>query len=324
MCLSPLTIKNYKDIHGKGTGYITVPCGHCEQCLRNKQNYIVQRCQLLSKDHYCYMCTLTYNDDHLPFFILNGQKFSYASVKHVQNLFKLLRKYFEYPFKYLCVSERGKLRHRPHWHILFFVPYKNFDNIDALNIERQLSNLVLKYWCINIGSTRKPIYESLFTYSEYNGRRNFDFHFVQGNIFSGTDDVFFYASKYVLKFDEYTFNIKKFLFSSLPYEEFKKLWNLWKPRLLLSKNFGSSELYRDDVVSMIKSSYVNKHPCFFNGRGQSFPLSPYLYNKFGSLADKEYFTAFKPSIEDEARIGKEIENVISKHVRVYDILKDKY
>lgn len=323
MCLRPITIKNYKDIHGKGSGYINVPCGVCEQCLRNKQNYLIQRVRLMSSNHYSFMCTLTYDDEHLPYFFHNGQKFTYVDIHHFQNMVKRIRKYCPFSFSYLCVTERGSKRHRPHIHALFFVKYSQYSLVEHYNISQVLQNLIFDHWSINIGTNRKPIFEPLFTFVIKNGRSNFDFHPItmrNGDM----SDAFFYATKYVTKYDTYTDNIRKFFFASMSPEDYKRYWNLWKPRLLLSKRFGSDELYRDIIEGMLQLSKIKKHPCYFNPDGSTFPMSPYLYNKFGNLELKEFFSQYKPSIEDEHIQRLEYENRVSLHRNIFKILSYKY
>lgn len=323
MCLNPLTIKSYKDIHGKGTGYILVPCGVCPQCLSNKQNYIIQRVRLVSRNHYVYMCTLTYDDIHLPYFEYRGQKFTYVNIKHFQDLMHNLRRHCSYDLKYLFVTERGKKRHRPHLHVLFFVRYSNFDNIDMLNIGSDLQELILKYWACNIGTRKFPIYEPLFQLKYTNGRSNFDFHPVV-NFNGDKSDAYFYTTKYVLKYDTFTDNIRKYFYATMTPEEYKKYWNLWKPRCIFSKNFGADEINRGIIREMIDFSKNIKHPCFVNPDGSTFPLSPYLFNKFGTLADKEFFSNFTPDLVDEHNNNMRYENLLSKHSRTLKFLSDKY
>ncbi len=323
MCLRPLTIKSYRDIHGNGTGYMLVPCGVCEQCLRNKQNYLIQRVRLMSTNHYCYMVTLTYDDKHLPFFEYNNQLFTYVNISHFQNMVKRMRKYLSFSFSYLCVTERGKLKHRPHIHALFFVKYSQYSLIEHYNIGSDLQKSILDNWSVNIGTNRKPIFEPLFTFVIKNGRSNFDFHpvtMVNGDM----SDAFFYATKYVTKYDSFTDNIRKFFFATMSPEDYRKFWNLWKPRLLLSKRFGSDESYRKTIENMLHLSKIKKHPCYFNPDGSSFPLSPYLYNKFGNLELKAFFSQYTPTLEDEHNQRLEYENKLSKHRNTLKFMSEKY
>ena len=120
-----------------------------------------------------YMLTLTYNQDHLPeiyidsHLSLSGEiKLNFADSKHIQDMFKRLRKLHGFPVKkYIAVSEFGGERHRPHWHLLLFVPkFDSDDEYEPLRIESYLYELFKTEWRINVGSNRKPKYEPLFTF----------------------------------------------------------------------------------------------------------------------------------------------------------------
>lgn len=97
--------------------YITVPCGHCLECLKSKQTSLQSRMlleQLRYKDVPPLFLTLTYDDDHLP---PDG-----VSVRDCQLFFKRFRKYYpEYKdFRYILFSEYGSLRQRPHYHAIIY------------------------------------------------------------------------------------------------------------------------------------------------------------------------------------------------------------
>lgn len=97
--------------------YITVPCGHCLECLKTKQTSLQSRMlleQLRYKDVPPLFLTLTYDDAHLP---ADG-----VSVRDCQLFLKRFRKnYPQYKhFRYIIFSEYGSLRKRPHYHAIFY------------------------------------------------------------------------------------------------------------------------------------------------------------------------------------------------------------
>lgn len=125
MCVSPVNILNPNfrsdvDLIRRTVNtqdkYLQVPCGVCIECKQQKQMALVQRCRVMSLDHYIFFCTLTYNPESLPIYSVNGFDIPYADVSDVQKMFKRIRKSDSIgrPFKYFFVSERGKDRGRPH------------------------------------------------------------------------------------------------------------------------------------------------------------------------------------------------------------------
>lgn len=113
-CLTPF----YLDVEDKITGFkypVLVPCGKCEECLKQKQSSWIARLSvetLFSKS--AFFITLTYDEKHLPF--PEG-----VNKKDCQLFFKTFRKYFKHDFKYFLVSEYGSVSSRPHYHLLLFV-----------------------------------------------------------------------------------------------------------------------------------------------------------------------------------------------------------
>lgn len=331
MCLSPILIPNksrmYKGkvdslthFHDTTSQYIYVSCGVCPQCLRKKQMYLVQRCQLESIDNYLFFATFTYSNDMLPFININGYTHYYASVDDFQKMIKRVRKspfFMRYTdndgkcfIKYLYVSEYGSKRHRPHFHAIFFVPKGRFDNVyTPLSFESVLRNLFLSEWRRNVGSTRVPIYRPLcdFTQKFSSGklRSNFDLHFVNPCLSSGQEsDVAFYVTKYCLKYDKWFDDKRKALYLNLPPDEYHDAMALLKPAVRYSKFFGASDTAKKYVRECIKvHSSKSLYPLFRNPlTGQLFPMSPYLFNKFGTLEDKYefYYRSQNPDSFDDS------------------------
>lgn len=126
MCISPIRIRNpnagmkgLKSTLMKDTesAFINVPCGHCKQCIANRQMDFVQRVLMESLTNHLFYCTLTYNNDSLPYLSTStGYDIRFADVSDVQKMMKRLRKsnVFGRPFRYFGVSELGSKRGRPH------------------------------------------------------------------------------------------------------------------------------------------------------------------------------------------------------------------
>lgn len=134
MCTKPLTIPNPNFGMGKiGLGflkdtsckYITIPCGHCDECIRNKQMQMIQRVQMEELENHLFFCTLTYNSDMIPVVSTStGYDIRYADVSDVQKMMKRLSlsNAFGRPFRYLAVSELGSKKGRPHPFSYYFLP----------------------------------------------------------------------------------------------------------------------------------------------------------------------------------------------------------
>lgn len=316
MCISPISIPNPN--YGKNpevgsvfslkdcsSAMISVPCGHCDECISLKQMYLVQRVQMESIANHVFFCTITYNNDMLPVLVTSsGHEIRYTRYSDLSNMFKRLRKdnAFGVPFRYLAVTERGSKRARPHAHILFFVSkvYAKTHN-DLLNLEVVLFSNVLKYWSRNTGTNRKPVYVPLCTYVRkfIRGKlkTSYDLHVVLPR--DGSDccsNVAFYCLKYMLKGSNHDLRLQQALKLNYSDVEYQDIWKEVRSRILVSKGFGlSPDKYISrsgigvpnsdilvhlrngiDSAKLIKSDY----PLFFNSdTGQTFPLSPYYKRK---------------------------------------------
>lgn len=326
-------------LHDTKSQYIYVNCGVCPQCVRNRQNYLIQRVQLESMTNYVFFGTFTYSDDMLPFIDVNEYRHYYADVSDFQNMIKRCRKRDEWIInKYLYVTEYGSKRHRPHFHALFFVP-KSLDHsiYDPLAIEDYLRNMFKSEWRRNVGSTRVPIYRPLSSFivinTPYGKRSPFDFHFVNPALTSGSEsDVGFYVTKYCCKFDKWIHDKRIALFYNLDYDEYKSVWKLLKPRLEYSNFFGISDVARDYVRKCI-DVYSDKfdYPVFVNPcSGNTFPMSPYLFNKFGSTADKYkfFYKSVNPDSPDDSFHYTDIDylhyqNKLDKFARQNSLISQK-
>lgn len=100
--------------------YLVVDCGKCSACISRKRTTIKNAMILeqYGREDPPIFLTLTYDDKHLP---IDG-----VSVRDVQLFLKRFRSYVDYhypnynKFRYTCFSEYGKLRGRPHYHLILF------------------------------------------------------------------------------------------------------------------------------------------------------------------------------------------------------------
>ena len=306
MCLSPIRIPN-PNYHSKvpyiqsfkdtKSFYINVPCGVCSECLMSKQMQLVQRARTMALDHYVFFCTLTYDNKHLPSITTStGFDISFADISDVQNMIKRIRRYnkFGRPFKFFFVSERGKEKGRPHFHGLFFI--KKEDDDDKLlpaQLETSLSRVVFNEWRRNtafrtnkngeiVSNTRSPKYEPLFHFhSKYVGGKlykNFDFHYVTPHTSEhGSDDVAFYATKYLLKPSDKERRLQQALRLNLSKDEYEEVWKTVKSKVLCSKFFGNcTDLHKDYVLHGVEMSFNDSDGLkYFVSDGRSQPLAKY-------------------------------------------------
>lgn len=301
--------------------FIPVPCGHCSVCLQLRQQYIVQRVQMEALSHDLFFGTLTYNNESLPVLEVDDFKLNYVDISDFQSMIKMIRKYENLPsFKYLLVTEYGGKRHRPHIHFILSFPKDDHQTLaDRWSFAINLHSIFLKYWRRNVNilpgkftksgkpkvNTRSPIWQNLCTYYRTRRSYNYDLHYLDPYSFSeGLDSVAFYVSKYCLKFDKWVDKLKSKLFFSLDEDTFSEVWNLIRPRRLMSKGFGSPN--DPKVIAHINKGIdfsLNDHkaiyPYFISPvNGATFPLAPYFSDKFLRLDDLLVFNSRKPVLTD--------------------------
>lgn len=282
--------------------YLQVGCGHCAECASLKQSYISQRVQLMSTDHYVFYQTLTLNNRNLGKVDINDYEHHYFPIKYFQDYIKMISKYnvLRSNFKYLAVTEYGGIKHRPHMHILYFVPktfgywstFTKYRNVAFRNylINKEATSLfwsMLHYWRINHGDNWNPDYDNLLDFAHKGRKRNYDFQYVEekfGN--DNTSNVTHYVTKYVLKFDDWIVKKQQALRLNLSVEEYNEKWSLLRPRVLMSKNFGNAESYRPLLKKSIDFSLNNikdnQERWYFMDlySNKIYPLAPYLRRKF--------------------------------------------
>lgn len=101
MCLCPTQILNpncgrkdrYSYLCDTRSVYLNVPCGHCTECVQSRQRNIVQRLQVEELSNHLFFCTLTYNNQSLPFVdCSNGRRIYYAARRDVALMVKRLKR----------------------------------------------------------------------------------------------------------------------------------------------------------------------------------------------------------------------------------------
>jgi len=307
-CLQPFVKKNpnyglknigYNFLKDCDSQYINIPCGYCPNCIAVKQMYLVQRIQMESLYNHIFFGTLTYNDECLPVINVNDHLIRYADLNHVVLSIKRLRKdkAFGRDFRYFLVSELGTLKGRPHFHCLFLLPKLPKDTyFDCLNLEKKLYDTLKKYWSFNVGTNRKPVYKSRFTYVQkfIHGqlKSNYDLHYVNPALTpNGTSDVAFYVLKYMLKYSDRAERLQQALRLNLDASDYAFIWQLVRPRWQSSHGFGLNMYHnRPDprIINYLhecvtKTPVGSPYPYYFNpNNGMSFPLAPF-YRKIPAI-----------------------------------------
>lgn len=334
---------NIRNLHNRTFTHIQVPCGHCDECRLVRSNEFVQRCLMESINSHVFFFTLTYDNKHLPLLRFESSNpnsgevetnvIPYANFKDITDLFKrirvnLYRQGIDMPIRYAVVNERGEKRHRPHFHGLVFIP----NTFDPFVAEEQLSDLIQKYWSVNVGTRKQPVYESRFTkvVKYINGRpsSNFDFHYVRPDSISGLKNPFYYVSKYITKTDPYIDSLKSKLkniftdyeilttISEDPTKNpFDVMWRLICPKIVCSRCFGLGGKHNAlDINKYLKNcvgiSYKRGYtvPKFYdNVTGKESNLCHYFkyvkrrvidnYNKLYHYDNSEILTPFYDSCD---------------------------
>jgi len=141
-CRTPLGVRNLTaagviDHNGKLPFWITVPCGKCPDCRRNRINGWAFR--LEQEEKRCisaHFITMTYDNEFLPITRTTGQMTVYK--KHTQDFFKRLRKTQpEIHIKYFLCAEYGGQTERPHYHAIVFNVINPGQIIDAWRVKDQ-------------------------------------------------------------------------------------------------------------------------------------------------------------------------------------------
>lgn len=292
---------------------------------------------------------LTYDDRHLPRYKYFSEKdncwksFPTFSKKDKDRFLNSLLKRWEragftgdncsYPFKYIWANEYGtkeKHTHRPHYHVMFFIPQEIY--------EYELAQANTKFWSVNIEVHWKWLIQHFWSRKRYkvnkvpfnnkDGYRTVKVSYLDSlgmvrwspdnPIFVNSEFACLYCSKYMFKSDNLLINdeVREYYdeYGQLPDDGKKKgsLTTHWQSLHFgesLKKKFDDPEIYSYglnlNMPSEIKSGKVVRHP-----------IPPYIDNKVSKKYDRETGT-FK--LTDRGRFLK-----FSKFVKTYEKNLEKF
>lgn len=110
-----------QDFSDRSNLILQIPCGKCQECKLHYAKVWSDRCMLESKYHSSsYFVTLTYDDEHLPYFEKDGLKTPTLVKKHFQDFMKRLRSSIDYKVRFYMCGEYGTHTRRPHYHAIIF------------------------------------------------------------------------------------------------------------------------------------------------------------------------------------------------------------
>lgn len=247
---------------------IWIKCGHCDECIKEKQIDMIQRIQMEAEGSYLFMVMLSYNERNIPKTkASDGHTFKHVDYEHIKNMMKRVRKrkYIDRDIRYIFTSEYGGKKHRPHYHGIIIVPKEEGDTPWVpINLEYTLRNCILKEWTINKGTNRKPIYDNLLDFKSILKRgkvySNYDLHYIVPDRNGENIQAAFYVLKYLMKEDKYTralhYAIKANYTRNIINDkgdiepEWQYLWRILKPKWSKSEGFGvkgKKEWYTKDT-----------------------------------------------------------------------------
>lgn len=270
-CLNPLHIYNRSTYVNRESGslFMEVPCGKCEECQNFKRvewllraYYEWQDC--VKRGGFGLFDTLTLNPETLSKRTKFGIPcFSKTDIRLFLKKFRKRMNDSGYTFRYIITCEYGELKHRPHYHILFFV-YPP-DTMSAKYHALRVNDMVKDSW------TEPIINEdgSIKTYRDSDGLVKYE---MRSMGFNDTPSLCIqhiinssyglrYVTKYITKDDEYykqILSMKKVLLNRITTDEVIKdiceWFELAKPFHLQSLGFGSCalkdlELIKDEIIN---------------------------------------------------------------------------
>lgn len=318
MCLSPVEIRNpyfnkkmfYTSLGRKlhkgevdalkpTSPFLTVPCRHCEECLKSSSNAILIRAHFESMTSYVYNIMLSYDNSHIPTITLSSStgedvRLVYPEYSHIQNMFKRLRNDPDFQnrdFRYVVASEYGSENRRPHWHILLFIARKFSDSQQTpLRLQRVLKERLIRFYSNNIGTRKNPVYDPLLTAAEkiVNGKTytNYLVRYIDTNERQNACNstmpitaLTSYLIKYAMKEDAEFLAYKKDLLSKLSSESHltEELIRVITPVFKYSKNFG---------LGFSDSGYKLSFPPFYFTK--SYTQDTFISNSFYKEAEDFY------------------------------------
>lgn len=311
MCYSPLKILNpSRKFNGDMPMYLKVPCGHCADCLRNAHNEWYFRAYMeyldcRAKGGAAYFLTLTYNDENLPKLTFpNGDVQLCFYKRHIHNFVKYLRiqlKKLGYPYKdikyLICAEYGGNGTHRPHYHPLFFFPFRiPWKVLFNDNPEKGDIGVFLKAWhygfivCSKLG----------FEIRSAAGIR--------------------YATKYVCKNLGFYRNgpVWDYLHGvgvdKETYKMRRSLINDYLPRVWSSSHFGECFIDKhvktqDDIAGFLAENKFSLN----NGEHKPFKIPRYYHLKLEKAINKSLSDACDKVVLENTPIGMDVKHIIYVH-----------
>lgn len=293
---------------------ISVPCGHCQQCTSMRQSFYNQRVQMESLRSELFYFTLTYNSRSLKFTDVLDYQIPYPYYRDIQDCFRRMRLQLPFEIRYFVVSEYGTKRKRPHYHGYLAIDRDVINNYflgNWRNCEKFFYKFLLDNWKRNYGTRKYPKYDNLLDLVVKRGRSTYDFHHVE-SIRNHDNDISFYLTKYILKYDERTEKLlqKITLDPRLDDEQTKLLRSQLKPRAVLSKDFGDPSLPEVSkyIGKCIDKSHLDIPQYYDINTGQASLLSRFYrkhlypneclierYNQYQEMTNFENPNTFTPS-----------------------------
>lgn len=135
-----LNSKKYLKEQIKKRKITLIPCGKCDVCIQTKKNVYVKRVKSEFKNvNYCYLITLTFNNDNVETILNKEQKehtpkelisyYSTLSKAQISNIIKnwknKFNRYYGYKvkFSYFLSGEYGEKTERAHYHIILMLQH---------------------------------------------------------------------------------------------------------------------------------------------------------------------------------------------------------
>lgn len=118
-CITPTLIKNPDKLSGER--FITVPCGQCPACRKQRaQQWTFRLRKELEHSYFAHFITLTYDEENVPY----GDGHMSLCTRDLQLFWKRLRKLHDRRYvtdiRYYAVGEYGGRTARPHYHAIVF------------------------------------------------------------------------------------------------------------------------------------------------------------------------------------------------------------
>lgn len=194
---------------------LSLPCGHCTQCLLNyARTWAVRCCLEASLYNNNYFVTLTYSNKNLPVS-------SFQSRRNVQLFLKRLRKYIP-GVKYFGCTEKGDTTKRLHHHLILF----NCDLKDAKPLGKGIvqghyfkSKFLEDRWKLGLVDIGEVSFNSCSYVARYCMKKRFQEKDPDEYIFMSRNIGLGWLNQHVdtcLKYDEIYFNFGNFNKAKLP------------------------------------------------------------------------------------------------------------